>query len=366
MGTAASIDANSVLESYGAELTRDNCKEVGVKLGWSHEKLEEYLDDVFDEDDPDDTIKSKTFKTKIKKEWEQFQKSKSHKEEEHAAQQEKGERISTQADEGATNEVQDQRMQSGHENHVAAFGSQNLEQIMQDYSEESVLVTYNKANGESCEHCGIAAIRKMFEGTFKAMTDLSTFEAIHNQVYTFPNGNAFLVWKCPSSHVEYATDTFIFDQNGKIRFQTFVGWFGKNLVAPENEQARVVSVPPKSTGVIHDHWNNHFSAFGAQDVEKILKDYNEQSVVVVHEKASNKTTEYRGLADIRQCFKGLFSILSDLSSLAAPYIRVEEGDFPSVFLIWQCPSSGIVSATDTFVFDTNGIISYQKVVVYAQ
>merc|ERR1712054_63863 len=120
----------------------------------------------------------------------------------------------------------------------------------------------------------------------------------------------FLIWSCPTSGFEQVTDTFLFDE--------------------------------------------------------ILLDYTEASVIKVYNHTSGALDEYKGLARIRECFTGLFESLSDTSGLAAPAIRVEEsGDAPagSVFLVWRCPSSGFAHATDTFLFDADGKIAKQNVVV---
>ena len=109
-------------------------------------------------------------------------------------------------------------------------------------------------------------------------------------------------------------------------------------------------------------WDNHFAAFGGQDVDKILLDYTEASVIKVYNQTSGALDEYEGLGRIRECFTGLFESLSDTSGLAAPAIRVEEGEgvpAGSVFLVWRCPTSGYAHATDTFLFDDEGKIAKQ-------
>merc|ERR1711924_55394 len=90
--------------------------------------------------------------------------------------------------------------------------------------------------------------------------------------------------------------------------------------------------------------DNHFGAFGAQDVDKILLDYTEKSVIKVYNQVTDELVEFKGLKAVKECFTGLFKALSDLSGLAAPAIRVEEATEDKagmVFLVWRCPSSGI-------------------------
>ena len=109
-------------------------------------------------------------------------------------------------------------------------------------------------------------------------------------------------------------------------------------------------------------WDNHFSAFGAQDVEKILEDYTEDSHVVVWDTATGTRSDFKGLEQVKACFVGLFEKLSDLSTLAAPVVEVQE-EQGMVFLVWECPGSGVAKATDTFVFVGNKI-KRQNVVVF--
>lgn len=65
----------------------------------------------------------------------------------------------------------------------------------------------------------------------------------------------------------------------------------------------------------------------------------------------------------RTFFTGLFEALSDQSDLAAPMIDVDES-FKMIFLIWRCPASGFLDATDTFLIngETNKI--YRQNVAY--
>ena len=50
-----------------------------------------------------------------------------------------------------------------------------------------------------------------------------------------------------------------------------------------------------------------------------------------------------------------------MSGLTAPMLDVSE-DKKMVFIVWRCPSSGLVDATDTFVFGGTNKIVRQHVV----
>ena len=115
------------------------------------------------------------------------------------------------------------------------------------------------------------------------------------------------------------------------------------------------------TASVQKSWDNHFAAFGEQDVERILQDYTEDSEIRVFDHRTQQKTLYTGLDGVRKCFEGLFAQLSDLSALAAPVVDVQEAARSQVFLVWSCASSGVVSATDTFTFDEAGKIRNQNV-----
>ena len=69
-------------------------------------------------------------------------------------------------------------------------------------------------------------------------------------------------------------------------------------------------------------WDNHFSAFGAQDLDEIMLDYTDASILNSYEYCSGVLTTAVGLSEIRSFFDGLFTTLSDTSDLAAPVIKV--------------------------------------------
>jgi len=120
------------------------------------------------------------------------------------------------------------------------------------------------------------------------------------------------------------------------------------------------------SGPVQNAWDNHFSAFGAQDVDKILLDYTAQSVITIYDQSTGTKTVHTGLDGARACFEGLFKSLSDISDLDAPVQIVKEAhkrEPGSVFLVWKCPASGYVEATDTFIFDKSAKILRQNVVV---
>lgn len=116
---------------------------------------------------------------------------------------------------------------------------------------------------------------------------------------------------------------------------------------------------PKS---VQEAWDNHFDAFGKQDVEKILLDYDQSSIAKVYNNVDGSKKEFTGIAGIREMFTELFGDLPDLKTLEAPIVEVDEPG-KTVFLIWKCPGCGFNTATDTFVFGPDFKIKRQNIVV---
>jgi len=133
-------------------------------------------------------------------------------------------------------------------------------------------------------------------------------------------------------------------------------------------------------------WANHFDAFGmgvdaGDDAEarkaaldKIMDDYTNDSVVRLYDHSVDGTPEQKlstfgpnDLPAIRAMFAGLFPALngcaqgSEDDKLQAQVDLDEAGK--QVFLVWSCSSASFNRATDTFIFDDNGVIINQNIVV---
>jgi len=251
------------------------------------------------------------------------------------------------------NQSQNRTVQSAWDNHLNAFTSQNVDKILLDYTNDSVIVQYNWLGNIESEYKGIAGVTEFFTGLFSELSDLSALEAPVVHVDENP-GHVFLIWSCTSSGFQNATDTFIFDHDSKISRQNVV-------IHKTQAVSSTVSLSTNSTGgIVQAAWDNHFGAFGSQNIDQILLDYTEESMINVYDQFARVWTVYDGLARVRELFTGLFAQLNNLTTLSAPVVRVEENP-GQVFLIWNCPGVGYESATDTFLF-TGNKISIQNVV----
>lgn len=257
--------------------------------------------------------------------------------------------------------------QTAWDNHFSAFGSQDVEKILIDYSEDSVIHTFDQTTGTKTVYTGLAGVRECFVGLFKSLPDTSDLAApvqVVKEATADAPGSVFLIWSCSRSGYSQATDTFIFDSASKILRQNVVFAYqdptGDGTVVAKNDTEEAAG-----SGPVHDGWANHFAAFGTQDVEKILQDYVEGSEITVFNHVDGSKVDYNGIAGVRSCFEGLFKSLFDCSDLAAPIIHVEDGGGGGqVFLVWSAAASGYVRATDTFIFNSAGKILRQHVVVH--
>ena len=87
-----------------------------------------------------------------------------------------------------------------------------------------------------------------------------------------------------------------------------------------------------------------------------------ESEILIWDTKEEKTTKFKGLDGAKTCFTNLFGALSDLSTLKAPLVEVQE-DPGMVFLVWECPGCGYKKVTDTFLFKGNKILR-QNIVVF--
>lgn len=102
------------------------------------------------------------------------------------------------------------------DHHWMSFTQNKLDDVMADYTEESVLITPDET------FKGLDAIRKNFEEAYKKFPkDKTTFQLTKS---VLDRDVAYILWqaKAPTFNLTYATDTFII-RDGKIIRQTYAG-----------------------------------------------------------------------------------------------------------------------------------------------
>jgi hypothetical protein len=100
--------------------------------------------------------------------------------------------------------------------HIGSFRDNDLDTVMSDYTDESVLVTADAT------YAGSTQIRAFFAGLFPQFPKHGTLFVLDRMI--IEGGIAFIVWHAdtPTLRVPLASDTFVF-KDGKIHRQTFVG-----------------------------------------------------------------------------------------------------------------------------------------------
>jgi pimeloyl-ACP methyl ester carboxylesterase len=103
--------------------------------------------------------------------------------------------------------------------HLIAFGDNNLDEILKDYTEQSVILTPNGAIK------GLTGIREFFKDFFTVIPTGSSFSMKQKTI----EGNiAYIVWSSKSNKAEIpmGTDTFVFDGD-KIQYHTVADFRSK-------------------------------------------------------------------------------------------------------------------------------------------
>lgn len=287
-------------------------------------------------------------------------------------------------------------LEDGWNNHFDAFGAgvgaadgspereAALDKIMLDYNNDSVVRLFDHSvagtNEEKLSTYGpndLPAIRNMFAGLFPALAGCGG-EAADDKLQAGVDVDnqglqVFLVWSCSSASFNRATDTFIFDDAGKIVNQNIVVAKTAGLAASRADalvQFRRLQYTGGAT--VQESWTNHADAFmagaaaggnPARDqtamdaaVTKIMLDYTEQSIIrtFTFKAQANSVdgdfAEHEGLDKIRDLFTGLFESFSNSTAPNVLQALVVEEKAPQVFLVWDAPDSKYKEATDTFVF----------------
>merc|ERR1712194_136230 len=168
-------------------------------------------------------------------------------------------------------------------------------------------------------------------------------------------------------NIAEATETLIFGLDGRIIRHTFVYMWTEGQGPPSDDVA--IGTDVTAGKPVAAAWDNHFSAFGGQNVTKIMKDYDNSSEVYVFDHSNGQLDTYTGTTEIQSLFEALFSSLPDPDDVGAPVQIVEEKETsPYVLLVWKSPGNGYARATDTFVFNNadTAMIKRQFVVVSYQ
>jgi ketosteroid isomerase-like protein len=101
------------------------------------------------------------------------------------------------------------------EHHLGALGAGNLDAILSDFTDDSILISPDGPLK------GRPAIRGFFEGVLASLFKPGTYEFTMDTLHTIDDV-AYIMWHahCATADVVFAADTFLI-KDGKIAVQTF-------------------------------------------------------------------------------------------------------------------------------------------------
>lgn len=99
-------------------------------------------------------------------------------------------------------------------------------------------------------------------------------------------------------------------------------------------------------------WEEFLRALIEKDVDKLMPCYEDACHVRHYENSDGIKTDFVGSDSVREMYSQLFDELLDLSDMEVILTEVDE-DAGQVFLVWECPESGVLSATSTFIYARN-------------
>jgi len=291
-----------------------------------------------------------------------------------------------------------------------------LDQIMLDYDTESTVAVFNdkcegnkvdlvdpnpptKRNGYA-EYKTPDEIRAFFSGLFTQLGKLANVKNVGPIPAVLdppkasspsilegdkPKGNVFLTWRTKDltgvSEITYATDSF----SWQIKEGKAMVWKQNIVVTEPGKECpdvdAVASTCPATGNKVCDGWKNHLDAFGAGQgfagdaavletaLTKIMLDYTAESIVQVFDHRDEAYNTFNTPEAIKEMFKQLFTAMdavktdADGTGLAVKLLEVEPTS-NGVFLVWESLSHP--KATDTFVFDDEGKIIRQNIVVFTK
>ena len=117
--------------------------------------------------------------------------------------------------------------------------------------------------------------------------------------------------------------------------------------ATEATEEVEVAVSSENTGEVLDH---HMTAFGENDLEAVMADYTDESVVITPD------TTFIGTDRIAELMTGLFEAFPTEGTSFSPDKVVVEGDM--AYIIWHAstPTLEVSFATDTFIIQHGKIV----------
>lgn len=243
--------------------------------------------------------------------------------------------VEPEAKMASTEEVLDQ--------HLAAFGAGNMDDILADYADDAVLVSpMGVIKGKD-------GLKALFEGLFKEFSHADAKFTMGNK--TIDGQVAFITWSADTAENAYelATDTFLI-VDGKIVAQTFAG-----KITPKSspdDKAPPAKDEPAAEGPTQKVLMHHLGAFGERKMDDLLADYTADSVFI------GQAGVLKGTDGLKPMFEGLFTEFAKKGVEFNMGKMIIEGEIALITWSAKTPDNTYDWATDTFVI-RDGKIVYQ-------
>lgn len=276
-----------------------------------------------------------------------------------------------------------------------------LKDIIADYDADSTIAVFNdkcvgKTEGDGKrtgyeEHTGVVAIEAFYKAVFiqvKSAKNIASLGPTGGGAVIMEGdkvkANAFLTWTSANLEspdvINKATDTLTWQEKdgvAKVWKQTIVSTQPDQACSDTAVATDQCATDANKETPFCKGWTNHLKAFGdgavfnGDDAKKtaalnlIMADYTDDSFIQLFDNKDKAYSTFDTKDKIRGLFDDLFKAIDAETNgtengLKVPLLEVEP-KFNQVFLVWQTFSHP--KATDTFVFNADGKIIRQNIVV---
>jgi len=248
--------------------------------------------------------------------------------------------------------------------HNEAFGALDVNKILLDFTNSSVLKIFNEADGSLETWTGLAELHTGFTGLLSKFTDMSDVTVpvsiIEENTPQGP-GMAYTAGSNKASGFEFFHDVFVADVDGKLfRQDAFI-----HYVAPL--AVKGAAEAPGVSGPVHESIAHHNSAFGKLDVEEILLDFTNDSILRIFNQADGSLETWKGMAELKVGFTGLLKKFTNMSDVTVPVSVIEESSPQGpggAFTAGSNKASGFRFFSDAFIADANGKLFRQNAFIH--
>ena len=236
------------------------------------------------------------------------------------------------------------------EHHLASFNALDMDATLADYAPDAVFISpLGTVRGTD-------GIKAVFEEMMAEFGQPGTSFEILKQI--IEGDIAYIIWKAETADnlYEFGTDTFLI-RDGKILQQTLaLKATPKGETPPEKpagDQEAGSGPPEGPTASVLKH---HLDAFGAQDLEGVLSDYTDESILITPDGT------IRGREGLKALFEGMMAEFGQPGSSFEMAKTVIDGEL--AYILWSAETANNVYelGTDTF-FVRDGKIAVQTLAV---